>query len=366
MNEQPSPLPVPRSIGGRLLYALVTVALPIPCFLLADLLKPDWQSGRPNDYAAILLGTSVSPYFAPFLAYAVLCLLLLLIAPRRFSCFLAVRLGIYGGFVMALQYVVLLVVALSATTVLVPIGIGLALGGTPFVVAWVSGKLQRRYGTALTLRIAAGLLIALALLVVAGLLLDLGWRIAGGVLYIAVAGAAFWCLDVAAVVSFRLLRDYELNASLSAWHVVGPLAWLGAFGVAWRMAVLRMGEVYARLPTQPPECYIATAAANGHPRLVRSWPAMAQAGRPFRANRQLQRFKLAELALQAAWPAGHRLLRRAYDALGSRLARRLRHPLLADAAYLLLKPLEWGSWAVLRTLLPQADALAVRLYAPGG
>lgn len=41
-------------------------------------------------------------------------------------------------------------------------------------------------------------------------------------------------------------------------------------------------------------------------------------------------------------------MRRVYDYIGPRLARRLVHPLLADAAYLLLKPFEWLGWEIVR------------------
>lgn len=355
------PWPIPRPSGGRVLYALVTVVLPIACFLLADALKPEWQSGRLADYVGILLGTSVTPFFAPFLAYAVVCLALLLIAPQRLARFFPVRLGIYGGFVLALQYTVLLGIALSEGSLLLPILGGLGLCALPLAAAWSYRKAQRIFGARTTQLVTLGLASGVSLLIIVLSLLFQGSALSILVIVL-LAGAPCWCLDIAAVVSFRLLRDYEFKAHLSVWHVVGPLAWLGAYGAAWRLAVLRMGEVYASLPTQPPECYVATAAASGHPRLVQSWPAAARDGRPFRVNRQLQRGKCTELALQIAWPAGHRFLRRAYDAFGPRLARRLRHPLLADAAYLLLKPLEWGSWAVLRALLPEADALADRFY----
>lgn len=361
MAEKLPPLPVPRSTGGRLLYALVAIVLPVPCFLLADGLRPEWQSGRLADYAALLLGTSITFFFAPFLAYAALCLALLLIAPQRFARSLAVRLGIYGGFLLALQYAVLVALSLSEAGPLLPVGAALALCAAPPGLVWIYRQIERRLGEKATRLIVFGLVCASVVLGGLASLLS-----GGGGLIIAlallVAGLPFWCLDIAAIVSFRLIRDYERQRDLSAWHIVGPLAWLGAYGVAWRMAVARMLEAYAALPTHPPECYIATAAARGHPRLVHSWPAAAQDGRYFRANRQLQRLKCAELALRAAWPAGHRRLRRAYDTLGPRLARRLRCPLLADGAYLLLKPVEWAAWAALRALLPDVGRIANRLY----
>jgi len=353
--------PVPRSVGGRVLYALVTTVLPAACFLLADALKPEWQSGRLADYAALLLGPSVTLFFAPFLAYAVVCLILLLIAPRRFARLFVVRLGIYGGFFLALQYAVLLGIVFSEGKPVLPILGGIALCALPPAAAWLYNLAGRKLGAVVVrwaVLVAAGLG---AVLIGAASALSHGAPITL-LLVLLLAGAPFWCLDIAAIVSYRLLTGYELQGWRAAWRIGGAAAWLAAFGAAWRFAMARMWEEYAALPLYPLECYVATAAANGHPGFVRSWPVVDSAGRPFRVNRQLLRLKCAELALRAAWPAGHRRLRRAYDAVGPRLARRLRRPLLADAAYLFLKPAEWGSWAVLRALWPEAAEMAGRLY----
>jgi hypothetical protein len=354
-------LPVPRAIGARVVYGVVTVVLPASCFLLGDLLKPEWQSGLPSAYASILLGPWATVFFAPLLAYAVICLLLLLAAPRRFAPFFGVRLGIYGGFFLALQYAVLLGITISGSKPLPLILGGLFLCAAPLGIRWVYRIAQQKFGRRTVGLVLLVLGILVAVLIAVTSLFTYGAPLIPIAMLI-LAGAPFWCLEIAAFVSFRLLRDYEFKARLTAWHVVGPLAWLGAWGVAWRFAVLKMWEVYAPLPPQPPQCYVATAAAKGHPRFVRSWPAATQDNRPFRVNRQLQRLKCAELALQAAWPAGHRRLRQAYDNIGPRLACRLHHPLLADAAYLLLKPVEWGTWAALRTLIPEINALASRVY----
>ncbi len=65
-------------------------------------------------------------------------------------------------------------------------------------------------------------------------------------------------------------------------------------------------------------------------------------------NSQTRTLKCAELILREACPRLHRVLRGAYDAVGPVLARRLTHPLLADTAYLALKPFEWLARAVVR------------------
>ena len=61
-------------------------------------------------------------------------------------------------------------------------------------------------------------------------------------------------------------------------------------------------------------------------------------------------------------PRLHAALRAVYDRFGPRLAASMTHPLLADVAYMAIKPAEWLATALLRTLLPRFDDLAALLY----
>ena len=65
--------PIPMTWSRRLLYACVTVVLPIVSFTIAysgfPALGPDWQSGKFEDYILIMLGGSVSQIFYPFLKF---------------------------------------------------------------------------------------------------------------------------------------------------------------------------------------------------------------------------------------------------------------------------------------------------------
>jgi hypothetical protein len=79
-------------------------------------------------------------------------------------------------------------------------------------------------------------------------------------------------------------------------------------------------------------------------------------------NDQLRRLKVGELALAAIAPRLHATLRKVYDRVGPVLASALVTPILADAAYVLLKPAEWSTAFVLRRLLRNFDALAASLY----
>lgn len=115
---------------------------------------------------------------------------------------------------------------------------------------------------------------------------------------------------------------------------------------------------YNSLPTHPFTCYVATAAARGHRRFVRS-----QSSRPGCAvNDQMRFLRAAELMLHCVWPSAQRAIRRAYDRVGPPLAGLIVHPLMADAAYLLIKPFEWAARVFLRVIVTDPAALAARLY----
>jgi hypothetical protein len=141
------------------------------------------------------------------------------------------------------------------------------------------------------------------------------------------------------------------------------VAWLAAYAVAWRYDILKMYELYAALPPQPPpDCYIATAATQGHPRVVGSRLVQRADGKSMQVNGQLQVLKFAEQALLAVNPRWHTALRRIYDVVGKSLARRIRSPFLADIAYLLLKPFEWLARWLLKMIIPEIDALTEKIY----
>jgi hypothetical protein len=118
--------------------------------------------------------------------------------------------------------------------------------------------------------------------------------------------------------------------------------WLVAYSAAWTKSYFAAIEAYYQLPLTSPGCYIATAAAQGHRRIVRSWPAGDR-----RINGQLALLKAGERRLENRLPRVHRLMRRVYDGIGPGMARQMRHPWIADLAYLTLKPIEWLTTAVL-------------------
>jgi len=169
-----------------------------------------------------------------------------------------------------------------------------------------------------------------------------------------------WTLLISWTTAFKLLKHYESKLTLQRGLSIA--LWLSGFAAAWRVVVLSTLEVYSRLPTTPPECYIATAAAYGHPRFVGSREIIFTNGKSMRVNAQLQNLKCAELVLKSTSPRLHGILRKVYDVVGRKLAVKITNPFLSDIAYLLLKPFEWFAVFIFEIFLSEAKIIAKEFY----
>jgi MFS family permease len=357
------PLPVPQSIFWRIAQGFVVTVLTLAAFTVVSILKPEWQDGKFSSYVALMLSPDASWIFAPLLGYSVLSLLFLLAAPLRWAQVFWVRLGIYTGVLLALQFTVLALIALDDS-----LWVALLIWAAPLIAWPILRWLTRKFGlqrVVIGITLAIGLLLFVSLLIIAlrdgsfppAFVFSTPFFI---VLGSVIASAPFWSLLITGTTGYRLLRHYETRFTLL--RGVGILAWLGGFAATWSLSIMRTLQLYSQLPTQPPDCYIATAAANGHPRLVGSREVTLPSGARMRVNAQLQRLKCAELALKAVSPRLHGVLRKLYDTLGRPIARRMKNPFVADAAYLLLKPFELISIFVLRWIAPEVNILAQKIY----
>jgi len=353
IKESPIFLPFPAAWWGRVLYGLFVTLLPAFSFWATDLLKPEWQTGELSSYIILLLFPQASVLFFPLLAYSIICYLLLLCVPTRFSLSFVVRAGIYTGVLLALHYsIVVLIYALNSYIyALAPIWI------FPFVYSliyrWAVSKWTAvKVNKVLFLLISGALLIA-TLMTRSGVLVL--------VLIALTMAAPFWSFLLALRATIWLYKNYETKLTLS--RGLGLAVWVSAYIAAWRFDILKMYELYAALPPQPPpDCYIATAAARGHPQFVRTRTVQCADGKSMQVNAQLQVLKCAELVLLAIYPHWHRSLRKVYDKLGKPLAYRIQNPFMADVAYLFLKPCEWLARAVLKNIVPEIDSIAREIY----
>ncbi len=99
-------------------------------------------------------------------------------------------------------------------------------------------------------------------------------------------------------------------------------------------------NIYENLPEEKPLscCFVFSAAAKGHPKLVKSW-VHPNIGKP--VNRQWYIFKHFETLLSVYFPKIHHVLRHIYNYVGPSVAKRIRYTWQADLVYILLKPIEW-------------------------
>lgn len=334
----------PISWPERIAYIALGILLPIVCFgfTLAlgprPPLGPEWQSGRWFDLAAMMLSGHVAWPFFPFLLYPMVSLGWLVVRPRQAAQRFLVRMGLYSGIVLAMQFAVIEAIALATPPA--PLSWGTSGAVIAALVAsaalcaaglafdrWLWPPLVRHLQGRRGL-IAIWIAVAVALSIPS----------AGAIIGIVLIGAPCWTMGIYLLASIRLGQLSERKPNHWLWLL--SLGWAGAYGAAWRTSVHLAISEYAKLPTQPPSCYIATAAAHGHRRWVGARDILLDDKTCIRVNHQLRRLKAAEIALRTVWPAGHRCVRRVYDLLGSALARRIARPWLADAAYLLLKPAE--------------------------
>ncbi len=130
-------------------------------------------------------------------------------------------------------------------------------------------------------------------------------------------------------------------------------------------ALARAGlEGLMRAVPPPPhsECYLATVAAQGDPRVTGAVPVRF-GERTVLVSRQLRRFKAFEVALMGLAPSLHRVLRFVYDRVGPRLAARLgrRSGTVLHVAFM---PAELGVALVLRLLFAHPERLERAVYPP--
>jgi hypothetical protein len=353
IEVSPVSLPFPFVWWGRVLYGLFVTVLPAFSFWATDLLKPEWQTGKLQDYLILLLFPEASLLFFPLLTYSIICYLLLLIRPTRFSGSFIVRAGIYTGVLLSLHYsvVVLLYSLDSYIYVIIPVWI------SPFVFSWIYRWAVSKWTVSTVHKI---LFVFLVVVVLVGTLATRG-SVPFLIFILLTMAASFWSFLIALRASIWLFKNHETKLTFP--RGLGLTAWLGAYIVAWRFDILKMYELYAALPpTPPPDCYIATAAACGHPQFVHSRTIKRVDGKSMQVNRQLQLLKCAELALLAIYPRLHKSLRGIYDVLGKLLVRRIQNPFVADVAYLLLKPWEWLANSVLKIIVPEIDSISKKIY----
>ncbi len=118
----------------------------------------------------------------------------------------------------------------------------------------------------------------------------------------------------------------------------------------WIASIRRAKDVYAALPETSGDCFVVTAANGGHETFVGPFFEAERKGVLRSANLQLIRLWKFEESWKRTLPSSHKVFRAVYNRIGPVLAARIRCKVLADIAFLLLKPVELGSVLWLRLL----------------
>jgi hypothetical protein len=270
-------------------------------------------------------------------------LALIVLFPRLRSKFL-IRLGIYCGVILSIQYLI----AVILTSFFISIVVAIIAAPLLAFSVWVAGlviKRHRRF-TILHLMIFTAI-VAVSLTLILALMEEPAALLFGPFIFLFVAGPTLNCATYCRL-GYAVFNDSQKQnwTSMKRTTVSGIVAWLAAYLAAWKISIDLTLDEYSRLPLANPNCFVASAAANGHPAMVGS-REMATLQGIVLINLQMQRLKFFEFALQAAVPSIHVKMRVVYNWLGPRLAHVFqRSRLAADLAYLLLKPVEWLSAAV--------------------
>jgi len=340
-------LPSTNPVGGGQLFG--GVVLPVICFAISFPDRPDWQSGNLDAYAQLLLSHTASIPLYPFLLYSMSSMVLLSANPARFQENAFVRLGVFSGVLVAAEYWLVFQFAMSGPFIAQVILSALA-AFLPWGIWRIFRLLHGKYRE---------WMIGIAIIVL--------FLLAAASFPVAVF-ACLWCstpwaLAAYFITSFYLICGSTAKLRFSLAQLLGFVSWFAAHCGAWRLSFLWMLEEYSRLPTTPPQrCFVCTAVASGHPRVVQGEDYFAPNGTAFRVNDQLRILKAFELLLVSISPKSHFVCRWIYDRLGPRLAALLVHPLLADVGYLLLKPVEWTALVCLRLAISGELGLIYRLY----
>jgi len=314
--------------------------------------SPEWQTGRLGDKLSFVLTARAGWILYPFMAVSIGCLVHYLINDHRGPARIFVRWVFLGSVLIAAYYTVVMWIVLCRTPGTWAV-FALAQFAIPvllLMLPWMMSRLPVRVSK--WFKIAALGLLTLGY--VGGLVMNPRETLFATVAVPALAGlfsGPAWALLAYGLVSLRIGFDARPRAQPMTGGtagLIGAVGYLLGIGVAvWSSIRLSLIEYFA-LPTTPPrsDCYVVTAAARGHQRIVGSWIETDQEY-PRLRNRQLGRLWRFERWLAATWPRTHRITRKIYDRIGPVMAATLVNAWLADLAYLSLKPIEWSAVAVL-------------------
>lgn len=348
----------------RIKFFLTGVVFPIVCLGLvvaggSPSVGGAWQSGHMDDHVSVLLSVPAILPFFPLLILNFVAMSVWCFRPDTFRKGW-IRIGIYSGVIVSLMFNILLAFVVAY----IPLIFAVIVAPVLAFIVWATTNLFRKRFSILYLVVITTLCsVALAVAIPWLKTNPRIWEVFG-VALLAIIGSAtvlgFITFSRVSCAIINLIFQYgevDYPHPVSKRLLFGWITWAIGMAAAWRLALYIQAIEYAKLPTQP-DCYVSSAAAHGHSRFVRAVKREDE----FCVNLQMKRLKFLELAMLAALPRTHRMIRLVYNRMGPRLARICQsNRWFADLSYIGLKPVEWIAESI-RRVSGIPNELVARLY----
>lgn len=227
----------------------------------------------------------------PIIVYSMICFGSWLFRPVL-SRYLAIRCGIYLGLGLTFQFLVIVLFSTGPVTLFAAVIVG------PLLSLFVYGlysfaKNFRRFTIRHLLILTTVVALFAAFLRLQPELLAMFFGIdvmilvaAPTLAIVTYARASLWLLH-------QPIHRRSVHSLIAAWFAC-VIAWI----LSWRLAVTIMLFEYSKLPTTAPKCYVSSAAAHGHPGLVRSQWIWTEEGVPVHSQSSDAAFEISRAGFE--------------------------------------------------------------------
>ena len=340
----------------RLKFFLTGVLFPMICLTAIGMgfnssIEAPWQSGLFTHYIIVLTTHPTIFVFWPLLFFSFFCLTRWCFNPFKHNS-VWIQIGLVTGVIQALVFSILLIFTAGPLGQIMALFVGPLLALFVFLIDLAIRKklVARRFTIKYLIVLTTLVAVPLALIRAAGVTpTSIAQWIGGwffiGLLFIVGSATTLGLITFfrACYASFFITKQNGRPSGLIS-QILGWLTWLGAYAFTWKAALDLMLIEYSKLPKTDPNCFVSSAAANGHSKLVGSFELdPIQIGKVTgKVNRQMQRLKFLEFALATSLPNVHRMTRRFYNRFGPAVAHVCQTNIwISDLTFLFLKPLEW-------------------------
>jgi hypothetical protein len=232
-------LPIPESRFWKTIYGSIVFIAPIIWFsfiYLSFKAGRPWQSGDISTFTLLSMMPNASWPFFPLLIYSTICLCLLLYDPAKYKEYWCIRLGVYTGALLALQYCIqIFVLYFSKVSLLLMMWL------LPIVIVWGAKFLRpvlvKKWGGDFVEKIYFFLL-ALGL-----------FGLGVGIVFVMTLSAFLWVLLITGAISISLMRCETKWETQKKWSLA---IWLLYYILSWRLNYIGVLELYSTLPKALP------------------------------------------------------------------------------------------------------------------